>query len=53
MTYVQVNGVNLEYVDEGTGVPAVFSHGGNSDLRYWEPQRESFTVRYQFESSLG
>ena len=41
MTPVRVNGVDLEYVDEGTGVPVVFSHGGSSDLRYWEP-REVF-----------
>jgi pimeloyl-ACP methyl ester carboxylesterase len=43
-----VNGVDLEYVDEGTGVPVVFSHGGSSDLRYWEPQREVFAARYRF-----
>jgi len=48
VTHVQVNGVNLEYVDEGTGVPAVFSHGSYSDLRYWEPQREAFAGRYRF-----
>lgn len=48
VTHVQVNGVNLEYVDEGTGVPVVFSHGGHSDLRYWEPQREAFAARYRF-----
>jgi len=48
VTHVQVNGVNLEYVDEGTGVPVVFSHGGHSDLRYWEPQRETFAARYRF-----
>jgi pimeloyl-ACP methyl ester carboxylesterase len=43
-----VNGVDLEYVDEGTGVPVVFSHGGSSDVRYWEPQREAFAARYRF-----
>ena len=48
MTHVHVNGVDLEYVDEGTGVPAVFSHGGGSDLRYWEPQRKVFAARYRF-----
>ena len=44
VTSVHVNGVDLEYVDEGTGVPVVFSHGGSSDLRYWEPQREIFAA---------
>jgi pimeloyl-ACP methyl ester carboxylesterase len=43
-----VNGVDLEYIDEGTGVPVVFSHGGSSDLRYWEPQRPVFAARYRF-----
>jgi pimeloyl-ACP methyl ester carboxylesterase len=43
-----VNGVDLDYVDEGTGVPVVFSHGGGSDLRYWESQREVFAARYRF-----
>ncbi|MBA2385242.1 MAG: alpha/beta hydrolase [Actinobacteria bacterium] len=48
MTHVHVNGVDLEYVDEGTGAPVVFSHGGGSDLRYWEPQRNVFSARYRF-----
>ena len=43
-----MNGVDLEYVDEGTGVPVVFSHGGSSDIRYWEPQREFFASRCRF-----
>jgi pimeloyl-ACP methyl ester carboxylesterase len=46
--HIQVNGVDLEYLDEGSGVPVVFSHGGNSDLRYWEPQRATFAARYRF-----
>lgn len=45
---IRVNGVELEYTDEGTGVPVVFSHGGSSDLRYWEPQRKAFAARYRF-----
>lgn len=46
--HIQVNGFNLEYRDEGTGTPVVFSHGGHSDLRYWQPQREAFAARYRF-----
>ncbi len=46
--HVHVNGVDLEYVDEGTGVPVVFSHGSGSDLRYWAPQRTVFAARYRF-----
>ena len=48
MTHVRVNGVDLEYVDVGTGVPVVFSHGGHSDVRYWGPQRTAFAERYRF-----
>lgn len=48
MTHIHVNGADLAYVDQGTGVPVVFSHGGSSDLRYWEPQREAFAARYRF-----
>jgi pimeloyl-ACP methyl ester carboxylesterase len=48
VTHVRVNGVDLEYIDEGTGVPVVFSHGGSSDLRYWEPQRAVFAARHRF-----
>jgi pimeloyl-ACP methyl ester carboxylesterase len=48
VTRVHVNGVDLEYVDEGAGVPVVFSHGGSSDLRYWEPQREVFARQNRF-----
>ena len=48
MAHVHVNGVELEYVDEGTGVPVVFSHGGSSDLRYWGPQRDVFVASYRF-----
>jgi len=43
-----VNAVDLEYVDAGTGVPVVFSHGGHSDVRYWEPQRAAVAGRYRF-----
>ena len=48
MRHIQVNGVKLGYVDEGTGTPVVFSHGGHSDLRYWQPQREACATRYRF-----
>src|SRR5215208_994428 len=48
MSTICVNGVELDYVDEGTGVPVVFSHGSSSDVRYWEPQREAFAAGYRF-----
>ena len=48
MLHVHVNSVDLDYVEQGTGVPVVFSHGSGSDLRYWEPQRAAFAARYRF-----
>jgi non-heme chloroperoxidase len=40
--------MDLEYLEEGTGIPVVFSHGASSDLRYWGPQRKVFGARYRF-----
>jgi pimeloyl-ACP methyl ester carboxylesterase len=48
VTHIHVNGVDLEYVEAGSGVPVVFSHGGFSDIRYWEPQRDAFASQYRF-----
>jgi pimeloyl-ACP methyl ester carboxylesterase len=45
---IDLNGVDLEFVDEGAGVPVVFSHGGGSDVRYWEAQRAVFAARFRF-----
>lgn len=45
---VLVNGVELTYVDQGTGVPVVFVHGSFSDLRFWEPQRQAIAQQYRF-----
>lgn len=35
---VQVNGVDLTYVEQGSGKPVVFVHGALSDLRCWSAQ---------------
>src|SRR5262245_6411945 len=45
---IEVNGVRLSYVEEGSGEPIVFVHGAFSDLRVWEPQREEVAKRYRF-----
>src|SRR4026209_460995 len=45
---VHVNGLDLELVEQGSGIPVVFSHGSASDMRYWEPQRAVFADRYRF-----
>ena len=44
---VRVNGVELHYVDEGTGVPVVFVHGGLEDYRAWQPQMAAFSQRHR------
>jgi pimeloyl-ACP methyl ester carboxylesterase len=45
---VLVNGVDLIYLDQGTGAPVVFVHGAFSDLRFWEPQRQAVAKQYRF-----
>lgn len=45
---MHVNGVELEVVDVGSGVPVVFSHGGGCDARYWDPQRDPIARNHRF-----
>ncbi len=47
MGRVVVNGVGLEYVERGRGIPVVFVHGGLSDWRQWEPQLASFGAKHR------
>lgn len=42
---VEVNGVRLQYVEQGSGEPIVFVPGGLQDLRAFEPVREEITKR--------
>lgn len=44
---VRVNGAGLHYVDQGSGVPVVFVHGGLEDYRAWHGQVEAFSKRYR------
>ncbi len=44
---IEVNGVELHYVDQGKGVPVVFVHGGLEDYRAWQPQMEAFSRQYR------
>jgi len=48
MRQLRVNGVDLFYIEEGTGAPVVFVHGAWMDLRYWEPQRQAVATQYKF-----
>jgi pimeloyl-ACP methyl ester carboxylesterase len=45
---VEVNGVRLQYWDQGVGEPIVFVHGTGSDLRTWEPVIEEIAKKYRF-----
>ena len=45
---LRANGVDLSYVEQGTGAPVVFVHGAVADLRFWEPQREAFARQHRF-----
>lgn len=44
---MEVNGVNLHYVEKGTGTPVVFVHPGYSDYRTWRNQMDAFSVDYR------
>lgn len=45
---LRVNDVDLSYIEQGTGAPVVFVHGGFSDLRFWEPQRQAVATQHRF-----
>ncbi len=45
---VEVNGVRLQYIEQGSGEPIVFVHGAPHDLRAWESVREEIAKRYRF-----
>ena len=48
MKHVEVNGANITYTEQGTGVPVVFVHGSMSDRRIWEAQRADIASRYRY-----
>jgi pimeloyl-ACP methyl ester carboxylesterase len=45
---VEVNGVRLSYVDEGSGEPVVFVHGLVTDLRTWQPLKQAIAGQHRF-----
>lgn len=47
MPTADVNGTSLEYLENGTGEPVVFVHGGLGDHRIWQLQRETFGGDYR------
>ncbi len=44
---IQVNGVNLAYVEQGRGEPVVLIHGWLWDYRAWSAQMQDFSKRYR------
>src|SRR5436190_4338068 len=44
---VRVNGVELHYLEKGSGVPVVLIHGGLGDYREWNAQIEPFSQHYR------
>lgn len=45
-----VNGVDLEYMDLGSGVPIVFVHGSISDYRAWSYLQNPISQKHRFVS---
>ena len=43
---IEINGTQLHYVEQGSGEPVVFVHGGLGDYRTWLPQMATFGDRY-------
>ena len=44
---VRVNGVDLHYVEKGSGEPLILIHGGVGDYRSWENQFEEFAKTHR------
>jgi len=44
---MEVNGVNLQYVEKGEGIPVVFVHGGYGDYRTFHNQMEDFSREHR------
>jgi pimeloyl-ACP methyl ester carboxylesterase len=42
-----VNGIEMPYEEQGSGVPVVFVHGAFYDSRVWEPQREAIAAKFR------
>lgn len=44
---MDVNGVNLHYLEQGEGTPIVFVHPGYADYRTWRNQVDAFSKDYR------
>lgn len=43
----RINGINLAYTDQGSGVPLVFLHAFPLNRAMWEPQVQALATRYR------
>ncbi|MGH7747469.1 MAG: alpha/beta fold hydrolase, partial [Candidatus Dormibacteria bacterium] len=44
---IDVDGIRLNVLDEGSGHPVLFLHGLGGSWRDWEPQLDSFSKRHR------
>jgi 3-oxoadipate enol-lactonase len=44
---IDIDGIRLNVLDEGTGHPVLFLHGLGGSWRDWEPQLDSFSRQYR------
>lgn len=44
---MDINGVEIHYIEKGIGEPLILLHGGLFDYRSWEPQFEEFAKKYR------
>jgi pimeloyl-ACP methyl ester carboxylesterase len=44
---VDLDGIEVHYIERGTGEPLILLHGGLYDLRSWEPQIAEFSKKYR------
>jgi hypothetical protein len=46
-TKIQVNGVELHYIEQGQGEPLILLHGGQGDYRSWESQVKVMRAKFR------
>jgi len=44
---IQINGIELHYIEKGQGEALLLLHGGTGDYRSWNPQIEAFVPDYR------